>query len=113
MEMKSALRCFAALSQETRLETVRLLVRAGEAGLPAGEIARQIGVSNNLMSAHLAKLDQADLVASQRHGRSIIYRANYMALRGVIEFLMADCCSGMPAIIGDLAFPLSTDGAER
>ena len=113
MEMESALDCFAALSQETRLETVKLLVRAGNAGLPAGEIARQLGVSSNLMSAHLSKLDHAGLVSSERDGRSIIYRANYETLRGVIEFLMADCCCGVPEIVGDFAADSLTQGELR
>ena len=103
MEMKTALACFGALSQETRLDTVKLLVRAGDAGLPAGEIATQLGVSANLMSAHLAKLGTAQLVTAERDGRSIIYRANYDTLRNIIGFLMQDCCSGVPEIVGELA----------
>lgn len=103
MEIKKALACFAALSQETRLDTVKLLVRAGDAGLPAGKIAVQLGVSANLMSAHLAKLDAAQMVISKRDGRSIIYRANYDCLRDLLGFLMKDCCSGVPEILGELA----------
>ena len=38
MDEKRALDAFAALSQETRLRIVRLLVTAGPDGLPAGEI---------------------------------------------------------------------------
>ena len=102
MELKAALTCFAALSQQTRLETVKLLVRAGDAGMPAGEIAERLATAPNLMSAHLAKLDQAGLVSSERAGRSIIYRANYASLRGVITFLMADCCCGVPEVVADL-----------
>ena len=111
--MTTALACFAALSQETRLETVKLLVRAGDGGLPAGEIARQLGVGNTLMSAHLSKLGHAELVTSRRDGRSIIYRANYDTLRGLIEFLMADCCCGVPAIVGDLQGITLNDGAPQ
>ena len=106
MESNRALASFAALAQETRLDTVRLLVRAGDAGLPAGDIAQRLNIARNLMSAHLSKLEQAGLISSERAGRSIIYRADYDALRGLIDFLMDNCCAGVPAIVGDL--PIST-----
>lgn len=111
MEMDNALTCFAALSQETRLEAVKLLVRAGEDGLPAGEIAQQLGVGNTLMSAHLSKLVRSGLFSSRREGRSIIYSADYACLRSLIQFLMADCCSGVPAIIENLSAVGFTQGA--
>ena len=38
MNEKQALSAFAALSQETRLRVVRLLVTAGPDGMPAGAI---------------------------------------------------------------------------
>jgi DNA-binding transcriptional ArsR family regulator len=110
METNSALACFAALSQGTRLDTVKLLVRVGDEGLPAGEIAAQLDVSRNLMSVHLAKLEAAGLVSSQRAGRSIIYRADYATLRSLIGFLMEDCCSGVPAIVGNLALSTARQG---
>jgi len=104
MEMIAALACFAALSQDTRLQTIKLLVRAGDDGLPAGDIAAQLDASPNLMSAHLTKLGAAGLVSAERQGRSIIYRADYPTLRNLIGFLMQDCCSGIPQIVGDLEF---------
>ncbi|WP_241761193.1 helix-turn-helix transcriptional regulator [Erythrobacter sp. NAP1] len=110
--MTTALACFAALSQETRLETLKLLVRAGDDGLPAGEIARQLDIGSTLLSAHLSKLSNAGLVTSRRDGRSIIYRADYGTLRELLQFLMADCCSGSPAIVGDLDLTALTQGAS-
>src|SRR3546814_1566734 len=59
----------------TRLETFRLLVRHEPEGLAAGDIARSLDVPQNTMSAHLAILARAGLVRSERHSRSIIYRA--------------------------------------
>ncbi len=112
MEMNTALACFAALSQEHRLQTIKLLVRAGDDGLPAGAIAAQLDIGNNLMSAHLSKLGHAGLVTSRRNGRSIIYRAHYETLRDLIGYLMADCCCGIPAIVGDLASISLNDGAS-
>jgi ArsR family transcriptional regulator len=95
---EQALAAFAALSQETRLRIVRLLVTAGPAGLSAGAIGEAMEASSSRMSFHLSHLEHAGLVASRRDGRSIIYSATYPALAGVIEFLMRDCCQGHPEV---------------
>ena len=102
MDKKNALAAFAAMSQATRLDVVRLLVRAGEGGLPAGEIAARLGVRHNLLSNHLNILSAASLVSSEREGRVIRYRARFPTLRGLLGYLMTDCCSGLPEIIGGL-----------
>jgi hypothetical protein len=44
METSEAAAAFAALSQETRLDLVRLLLTEGASGLPAGEIAARLSV---------------------------------------------------------------------
>lgn len=51
-----ALSVFAALSQETRLRIVRLLILAGEDGLPAGTFAERMGAAASTMSFHLKEL---------------------------------------------------------
>ena len=73
MDKKLAIDGFAALSQETRLDVFRSLVKAGPEGLSAGEIAERLGVVQNTLSSHLRKLEHAGLVSSQRRGRQIIY----------------------------------------
>lgn len=98
METTDALEGFAALSQETRLAALRLLVRAEPEGLPAGEIARQLGVPHNSLSSHLAILARAGLATSTRRGRTIIYRANLAHMQAMIDFLVMDCCAGHPEI---------------
>lgn len=91
-----ALGAFFALAQETRLSALRLLIRAGKQGCPAGEIATQLGVAANSMSTHLKVLERASLVRFEREGRSIRYFADMEGLRGLIAYLMEDCCSGAP-----------------
>lgn len=98
MDERQALSVFAALSQETRLRIVRLLVVAGEGGLPAGAIAEQTGTAASTLSFHLKELEQAGLLRSRRESRSIIYTAEYEALSGLIRFLMEDCCAGRPEV---------------
>lgn len=94
MDMISALDTFSALSQPTRLDVFRLLVKAGSEGMAAGDIARQLDVRQNTMSANLAVLLQAGIVRNEREGRSIRYFADFDALRGLLAFLMEDCCGG-------------------
>ncbi len=103
MESKTATRGLAALAQETRLSAFRLLVRAGHEGLPAGEIARRLGIPANTLSAHLSVLTHAGLVRSRREGRSIIYAADFEAMTRLLIFLTEDCCQGNPAVCAPLA----------
>ncbi|MHB2268004.1 ArsR/SmtB family transcription factor [Aliihoeflea sp. PC F10.4] len=98
MDEKQAIAAFAALSQETRLRIVRLLVTAGPEGLPAGVIGEAMGASSSRISFHLSHLENAGLLVSRREGRSIIYNATYPALSGLVEFLMRDCCQGHPEV---------------
>lgn len=91
----NALAGFAALSQETRLRIVRLLVTAGPEGMAAGEIAAAMGgSSSSRMSFHLSHLEHAGLVTSRREGRHILYSAKVETLQGLIGFLMRHCCQG-------------------
>lgn len=80
-----------------------MLVQAGVLGLPAGEIARQLDVPPNSLSANLNVLAHAGLVRSRRQGRSIIYTAEYDRMRDVLGFLLEDCCGGSPEICAPLA----------
>lgn len=109
MNEKQALAVFGALSQETRLRIVRLLVVAGPDGMAAGAIGEAMdGASSSRMSFHLGHLEQAGLVQSRRDGRSIVYRASYPALSSVIEFLMRDCCQGRPEVCEPAVAALSS-----
>ncbi|ODT14187.1 MAG: transcriptional regulator [Kaistia sp. SCN 65-12] len=108
MNEKQALNAFAALSQETRLRIVRLLVAIGPQGLSAGAIGEAMdGASASRMSFHLSQLEHAGLVVSRREGRSIIYSAAYPPLSSLIEFLMRDCCQGHPEVCGPAMAALS------
>jgi ArsR family transcriptional regulator len=100
MELERATMALAALAQPTRLQAFRTLVRHEPEGLPAGELARLLEVPQNTLSAHLAVLSRADLVTSERHSRSIVYRANLSAFRSVALFLLQDCCDGRPEVCG-------------
>lgn len=107
MDISTAIAALGALAQATRLETFRLLVRHEPDGIPAGELARLINVPQNTMSAHLATLSRAGLVTSERHSRSIIYRADLNGLRDLSLFLLKDCCGGSPELCAPLIAELT------
>ena len=110
MENISAIAALAALAQNTRLETFRLLVRHERRepeGIPAGELARMLDVPQNTMSAHLATLSRAGLVKSERQSRSIIYRADLDGLRDLTLFLLKDCCGGSAELCARLIAELT------
>lgn len=96
MEMieSHAVDALAALAQEHRLALFRLLVQAGEEGMPAGRIADELGVPNSSLSFHLAQLTRAGLIRQRREGRSLIYTADYAAMNSLVGYLMENCCSG-------------------
>jgi DNA-binding transcriptional ArsR family regulator len=97
----------AALAQPTRLQTFRLLVEREPEGVPAGELARLIGVPQNTMSAHLSTLAQAGLVEGERQSRSIIYRANLDRFRQTMLYLLQDCCGGNASLCAPLIADLT------
>lgn len=94
MDERQALAAFAALSQDTRLRILRLLVVAGPEGLAAGVIAERAGVSASNVSFHVKELERAGLLDARRESRSILYAVNIAALNGLVRFLMEDCCGG-------------------
>ena len=107
MEIKTAVTALAALAQETRLAAYRALVAAGDAGLPAGELASRLSVPPATLSFHLKELAHAGLVNSRSEGRFVIYAADYSTMTGLIAFLSEECCGGQP----ELCMP-STSAAQ-
>ena len=94
MDTKAAVLALNALAQEHRLVLFRLLVQAGETGMPAGQIAEALAVPNSSLSFHLAQLSKAGLVRQERQHRSIIYRAEYSAMNDLLGYLTENCCAG-------------------
>lgn len=92
-KLLQAVETLSALAHESRLAIFRLLVRGGQGGLAAGEIARKLDFLPNTLSANLTVLANAGLVESRRDGRSVIYSADYERMTGLLGFLMEDCCN--------------------
>jgi DNA-binding transcriptional ArsR family regulator len=100
MEQNAAVAALGALAQETRLAVFRLLVQAGPDGLNAGDIATAVKATPSTLSHHLALLERAGLATSRRQGRMLFYAADYAGTRRLLDFLMEDCCRGLPELCG-------------
>ncbi len=98
MDTPDAVDALAALAQPTRIEAFRLLVRAGDDGLPAGSLADHLDIPSPTLSFHLKELRSAGIVTTERRGRTIVYRADFDAMRSLIEFLTEQCCRGVNAV---------------
>lgn len=96
METKAAIAALAALAQESRLATYRLLVQAGPAGMAASKIAEALGTPASSLSFHLKELSHAGLISPRQEGRFIIYAAQFDTMNALLAFLTENCCGGNP-----------------
>lgn len=83
----------AALGNEARLRIVRLLLAAHPDGLVVGQIQKELGMPGSTLSHHLEKLKHEGLVVVRRQRQYLRYRADTGALRELVGFLYAECCS--------------------
>ena len=93
MEQQLAVKRLAELGHDTRMSVYRLLVRAGNNGLPVGDIQERLEVSGPTLSHHIHRLINAGLVRQERDGRTLYCYAELDALRDVVGFLEAECCT--------------------
>jgi ArsR family transcriptional regulator len=89
---------FAAMGGESRLRILQLLLSAHPEGLVAGEIQVELGISASNLSHHLEKLKNENLVVVKREGTFLRHTANTDALRELLTFLYAECCTRNKAI---------------
>jgi DNA-binding transcriptional ArsR family regulator len=89
---------FAAMGAEPRLRIVRLLLAAHPDGMVAGEIQAELGMPASSLSHHLEKLRNEELVKVRRESTFLRYTANAEALRQLLSFLYAECCTRNQAV---------------
>ena len=94
MEKSDAVAALAALAQDNRLDTFRLLVESGPDGLSAGRVAEVLELAPNTLTFHFDRLRVAGLVTVRRDGRSMIYAARYETMNALVAYLTANCCRG-------------------
>ncbi|MGA3202741.1 MAG: metalloregulator ArsR/SmtB family transcription factor [Bryobacteraceae bacterium] len=89
---------FTAMGTEPRLRIMQLLLSAHPEGLVVGEIHSELGIPNSTLSHHLEKLKNEELVKVRRESTFLWYTANTEALKELLGFLYAECCTRNKAV---------------
>jgi DNA-binding transcriptional ArsR family regulator len=97
MKLETAASQLEALGNATRLQIYRSLVRAGDNGLPVGKLQLTLDIAASTLSHHLRKLIEVHLVSQERQATTLICRANYGAMNGLIGYLADECCADAAA----------------
>jgi DNA-binding transcriptional ArsR family regulator len=89
---------FSAMGTAPRLRVMRLLLSAYPGGIVVNEIGAELGIPASTLSHHLEKLKNERLVNVRREGTFLWYSANADALRELLGFLYAECCTRNKAV---------------
>ena len=92
MDQQQAAAGFAAMGAEHRLGVLRLLVKAGDKGLPVHEIMAQTGIAASTLAHHLKMLAQAGLIVQRKQGRATVNIAHYATLEALAGYILHECC---------------------
>jgi ArsR family transcriptional regulator len=93
MKLEKAAAQLEALGNPTRLNIYRILVRAGEDGLPVGRIQGKLDIPASTLSHHCKRLIDVGLVTQERQATTLICRAHYPAMDALIGYLADECCA--------------------
>ena len=88
----------SAMGAEPRLRIMQLLLSSHPEGLIVSEIGSALQIPSSTLSHHLEKLKHEDLVKVRRAGTFLWYSANTEALKELLGFLYAECCTRNQAI---------------
>ena len=97
MELDDAANILAKIGNPTRLRIVRLLVRAGDAGLAVGQIQKQLDIPGSTLTHHIAHLKSAGVIRQQRHQATLICTMEYDVLQDLVGYLTEECCAEQAA----------------
>ena len=92
MEIEAVAAALKELGHPTRLGVYKTLVKAGERGLPVGDLQKKLAVPGSTLSHHIAALVSVGLVRQVREGRILYCIAQYEVLDVIMGFLMEECC---------------------
>jgi ArsR family transcriptional regulator len=102
MKLDDAAARLEALGNPTRLKIYRILVRAGEEGLPVGHLQAKIDIAASTLSHHLKALIGVGLVTQTREGTTLVCHTNYDLMRGLINYMVEECCAEGTCVPGIL-----------
>ncbi|GAB3112079.1 metalloregulator ArsR/SmtB family transcription factor [Aestuariicella hydrocarbonica] len=110
MDISDYANVFKALSEPVRLRIVCLLLESGE--LCVCDIVAVLGVSQSVVSRHLAYLRNSGLVVTRREGVWVYYQLLQTAgfVAGLLALIQTEAASA-PAVRGDLRTLAEKEGA--
>ena len=89
---------FSAIGTEPRLRVMQLLLSAHPDGMVVNEIQAELEIPSSTLSHHLDKLRNEGLINVRRESTFLRYTANTEALRELLQFLYAECCTRNQAV---------------
>ena len=93
MKLDDAAARLEALGNPTRLKIYRTLVCAGHTGLRVGRLQERLKIPASTLSHHVKGLVAVGLVSQVREGTTLVCHAEYDTMRGLVDFLVAECCA--------------------
>jgi DNA-binding transcriptional ArsR family regulator len=67
----------------------------GARGCGWARSAITLNLAPSTLAHHLSTLVAAGLVLQERQGREVFNRVDFPAMRGVLDYLTAECCAGV------------------
>ena len=98
MKLDTAALILSKIGNPTRLKIVRLLVKAGDQGMPVGAIQKKLQIPGSTLTHHITHLKNAGLIRQQRHQATLICIMEYERLNQLVNYLTAECCVDNAAI---------------
>jgi ArsR family transcriptional regulator len=98
MQVETAAKLFGELGNKTRLDILRLLIKAGRDGLPIGDIHGRLDIPLSTLAFHLRGLSEAELIEQEKQGRSVLCRPRFDRINEAIAFLKDECCAGVAQV---------------
>lgn len=95
MELDIAAKVFAELGNRTRLDILKLLIKAGPEGLSVGEIQEHLEIPASTLAFHLRGIVAAGLVEQEKLGRTVLCRPCFDRIDEAVAFLKKECCVGV------------------
>lgn len=89
---------FSAIGTEPRLRIMRMLLAAYPDGMVVGELQAELKIGPSTLSHHLDKLRNEGLVRVHREGTFLRYLVDTEALKALLGFLYAECCTRNRAV---------------
>ena len=105
MTADQVVKALAALAHPVRLEVFRALVVSGPRGLTPGVMQEGLGIPATTLSFHLKELATAGLASVERASRTLVYRAAYDQMNGLLAYLTENCCQGSECAVAEATSP--------